>query len=282
MMGAIHPSCVIEPGAKLGEGVVVGPFCHVGGEVVIGPDCHLKSHVSVTGRTTLGQGNKIWPHASLGGEPQDLKYTGENSELVIGDHNEIRENVTIHKGTANDAGITRIGNHNLIMVSAHIGHDCIIGDHVILSNCVQLAGHIHIEDYASLGGAAAVHHFVTVGRYAYIGGMTRVVSDAPPYMLTEGNPARVRKINSILLKRHHFDPDQVERLKIAHRMLFGHQEKGQSVGRSIEHLQGLDARWPDDEAIAALVASLRRSAAGVHGRFRESHRKDNPFSNPVQ
>ena len=281
-MPNVHASSVIEVGAQLGEGITVGPFCYVGAQAVIGAGSCLHSHVSIVGRTTLGQGNTIYPHVALGGDPQDLKFTGEDSQLTLGDFNEIRENVTIHKGTANNVGLTAIGNHNLIMVGSHIGHDCVIGDHVVIANSVQLAGHIHIEDYAAMGGATAVHHFVTIGKYAYVGGMTRVVNDVPPYMLLEGNPARVRKINSVLLKRHNFDPQQIERLKIAHRMLFRSEENGQAVGRTAEHLLTLEARWADDDAISALTSFIRRATAGMHGRFREGSRKDNPFTNPVK
>lgn len=281
-MGHIHPSAVIEDGARLADDVAIGPFCHVGPKVSLGPGTRLISHVVVTGRTAMGRNNTVWPFSVIGGMPQDLKYQGEDSELVIGDHNEIRESVTIHLGTANDQGVTRLGDHNLLLVGAHVAHDCIIGSHCVLANDVLLAGHVTLEDYASIGGGAAVHHFVTVGRYAYVGGMTRLVRDAPPFMLIEGNPARVRKVNTVLLQRHHFPDEQVEHLKRAFKMLYRGEDNGESVGRTAESLHELDSQFPNDPLIQHLTQYVRRSTAGVYGRARETGRRDSPFRNPVR
>lgn len=305
-MSNIHPTATIEPGATIADDAIVGPYCHVGPKVTIGAGTHLKSHVAVTGRTTLGEHNVVWPFAVLGGDPQDLKFKGEDSELVIGDHNQIRESVTIQKGTANDDNITRVGSHNLIMCYVHVGHDCIIGDHIVIANNVQLAGHILMEDHANIGGATAVHHFVTISEYAYVGGMTRIVADVPPYMLVEGNPSRVRRVNSTLLTRSGFDDETIDALKKAFRQLYHKENIGgngqgnggngngtnggnggnapaeNTVGKSVEVLASLDIEYKDNKHIQHLVESIRRSQAGTHGRYREAHRKDNPFTNPVK
>lgn len=280
-MPTIHPSSVVEPGAKLAEDVVVGPFCRVGPRSTLGPGTKLVSHVCVLGRTTLGTGNTVWPFTILGADPQDLKYNGEDSELIIGDHNDIRENVTLHKGTNNDRGVTRVGDHNLIMAYAHLGHDCVVGNHTIISNAVQFAGHVHLADHAIVGGATACHHFVTIGQYAYVGGMTRIVSDVPPFMIAEGNPSRIRGVNAIGLKRHGFCPDDETRLKHAWKLLFkkASEDQGGASSAALDELQSL---YPDDWMVNALIDALRRSAQGTHGRYREGLRKDNRFTNPVR
>ena len=286
-MPQIHPTAIVERGAELADDVIVGPLCHVGPKVRLGPGTRLISHVTILGRTTLGEGNTVWPYATLGGDPQDLKFKGEDSQLIIGDHNEIRENVTIHKGTANDGSVTRVGNENLLMVGCHVAHDCTLGNHIIIANAVQLAGHIVVEDHAAIAGGSGVHHFITIGQYAYIGGLTRVVRDVPPFMVFEGNPARVRKVNTTLLERCQFPPEQIDRLKRAFRLLFGggDSDDGAShrfVGHTTQALQTLDAEFPDDPCIQALLTSVRQSIDGLHGRYRESLRADNPHTNPVR
>ena len=273
-MATIHPTAVIDPKAELADDVDIGPFCYVAADVRIGGGCRLISHVCVLGPTTLGRSNTIWPNTVLGGDPQDLKYRGERSELVIGDHNEIRENVTVHRGTANDHALTRIGDHNLIMAYAHVAHDCIIGHHVILANGVGLAGHVSIEDHSAVGAHTGVHHFVTIGQYSYVGGMTRLVQDVPPYMLVEGNPAKVRAINAIGLARHQFEEKSVERLKQACRSLFRNAADGTGVGQMAAKLCDIEQQYPDDPHIAALVAFCRNTTGGMHGRYRESLRQD--------
>lgn len=281
-MPTIHPTAIVENGAELAENASVGPFCHVGSRAVIGPGTELLSHVVITGRTTLGAANIVWPHTTLGGDPQDLKYHGEDTELVIGDHNEIRENVTIHKGTENDAGLTRVGDHNLIMVGVHVGHDCVIANRCVIANAVQLAGHIHIHDYASIGGATAVHHFVTIGRFAYVGGMTRLTHDVPPFMLIEGNPPRIRKVNTVLLARHQFSDEQVAHLKAAHRLLFRAHDNGDAAGHTRAALAELHGRFAGDDAIDELTTAVENMLNGTYGRWREKQRRDNPFTNPVK
>lgn len=219
-MSNIHPSAVIEPGARIASDAIVGPFCYVGRHAVLGSGTRLISHVTILGRTTLGRNNTVWCHATLGGDPQDLKFNGEEVFLDIGDHNEIRENVTIHLGTANGGGFTRLGSDNLIMVGTHIAHDCTVGNHTLLANNTMLAGHVNVEDHANVAGGVGIHHFCTIGQYSFVGGLTGVVKDVPPFCVYDGDPARERGVNTIGLERHGFDPVTITRLKDAFKRLF--------------------------------------------------------------
>jgi UDP-N-acetylglucosamine acyltransferase len=281
-MANIHPTAVVEPGARIADDAVVGALSYVSADATIGPGCHLVSHVAILGRTTLGTGNRVWPHATLGAAPQDLKFHGEQTELIIGDHNEIRESVTIHSGTENGGGVTRLGSENLIMVSAHIAHDCIIGDHVIVTNLVQLAGHIHLGDHAVIGGASAVHSFVSIGPYAFVGGMTRITKDVPPFMTVEGNPATVRGVNTIGLERNRFAAEDIQRLKDAFRRLYRGSNGESSTGNIAENLAALETEHGDDECIRMLIDAVQRSTLGLFGRYRESMRHDNRRRNPAK
>ena len=288
-MALIHPTAVVEATAELGENVRVGPLCYVGPKVKIGEGSKLVSHVCLLGRTTIGAGNTVWPHTTLGGDPQDFKFRGEDSQLIIGDHNDIRENVTIHKGTEHDRGITRIGGDNLIMAGVHVAHDCVINDHTVLANGVQLAGHVHVESHACMGGLAAAHHFVTIGQYAFVGGLSRVVADVPPFMIVEGNKAEVRGVNLILLERNQFPDTTVEALKDAYRTLYRNDDEssansgnitGNITGNMAANLDRLLAQWPDETCIHTLVAFIRQKQVGLHGRYREALREDDKRDNP--
>lgn len=281
-MPTLHPTATVERGATLGEGVSIGPYCHVGPGATIGAGTELKAHVCVYGRTSIGEQCIVWPGAVLGGDPQDLKYAGEDSELRIGDRNEIREHVTIHKGTAVDTGVTTLGDDNLIMAYAHIAHDCEVGNHCILTNTVQLAGHVKIEDHAAVGGASAVHHFVTIGAYAFVAGMTRVVHDVPPFMFVEGNPAKVRAVNSVAVQRHKLGVDALHGLKHAWRLLYKNLAEDQGIGQTEAALAELRATYPDQPEVQRVIQSLDRSTAGTYGRYRESLRTDKKFQNPVK
>lgn len=280
-MPTLHPTAVVEAGATLAEGVVVGPMCHVGPKVTLGPGTELVGHVSIAGRTTLGTGNKVYPHAALGHPPQDLKHRGEDTTLVIGDHNVIREGVTIHLGTANDRGETLLGDHNLVMAGAHVGHDAVIGSHVILANTVQLAGHVAIEDYAALGGATAVHHFVTLGQHAYVGGMTRVVADVPPFMFVEGHPARVRGINQVGLRRRGFSRADEAAIRDAWRRLFKPIHDEGRPSHTKREAEGLRRDYPDSWPVRVIVDAVLRSGEGVYGRRRELTRRDSRYADPA-
>ncbi len=219
----IHPTAVIHPGADLHPTVQVGPYAAIGGEVRVGPETVVGAHVVLDGATEIGARNRIFPGAAIGLEPQDLKYDGGRSLVRIGDGNLIREYVTINRATR-EGEATIIGNNNLLMAYVHVGHNCAIEDSVVISNGVALAGHIHIESRATISGILGVHQFVHIGRLAMVGGMSRINRDVPPYMLVEGNPARVRSLNLVGLRRAgitEVDGGQVYRtLKKAFRLLY--------------------------------------------------------------
>lgn len=281
-MPVIHPTAIVEKGATLGEAVTIGPQCHIGSGVSIGEGTELRANVCVYGNTSIGSQCMVWPGAVLGGDPQDLKFAGEDSRLTIGDRNEIREHVTINKGTDADRGVTEVGSDNLIMAYAHVAHDCIIGNHVILTNSVQLAGHVHVDDHAAVGGASAVHHFVTIGAYGFVAGMTRVVHDVPPFMFVEGNPARVRAVNSVAVQRHGLGTDALHALKQAWRLLFKNIAEGEGIGDTNHALAELEKTYPDQPQVQHVIDSVKRSMQGTYGRYRESLRQDKKFQNPVK
>lgn len=197
----IHPSAIVEPGAELGQGVRIGPFCHVGAQVRLGDGVELKSHVVVAGETEIGADTVIFPFASIGQAPQDLKFDGERTRLVIGARNRIREYVTMNPGTAGGGGLTRIGDDGLFMSSSHVAHDCRIGDHVILVNSVAIAGHCVIEDEVIVGGLSGVHQFVRIGRGAMIGALSMVTADVLPHGLVSGPRGQMEGLNLVGLKR---------------------------------------------------------------------------------
>ncbi|MHB1157153.1 MAG: acyl-ACP--UDP-N-acetylglucosamine O-acyltransferase [Phycisphaerales bacterium] len=276
-MAEIHPTSLIDPAARLASDVTVGPYCIIGPHVKIGAGTQVQSHVVIEGHTTIGCHNRIFHHTVLGGEPQDLKYRGEPCVLEIGDHNDIREFVTMHIGTENGGGRTTVGSHNLLMVGAHIAHDSHIGDRVIMANNVLLAGHVVVEDYAVVSGGAAIHHFVTVGRYAFIGGNAGVVHDCPPYMMSDGHPAAVRSVNTIGLERHHFPASAIENLKEAYRLLFKREEGNQS-----EVIDRVERRFAEDALVMEVCRFARRMTEGIHGRWRETQRRDNKRTAPAR
>lgn len=270
-MTNIHPLACIDPKADLGRNVTVGAFCQVGAGVRIGDDCVLHERVSIHGPTTIGARNVIFPCAVLGAAPQDLKYRGGPTQLIIGDDNIIREHVTMHRGTEIDresGGTTRVGHHNLIMIGTHIAHDATVGNHIIIANNVLIAGHVAIEDYANLGGAVAINHFCTLGRYAFVTGMTRVTKDVPPFSIVEGYECQVRGVNAKGLARWKFPDEAITRLTTAFRLVFGSSSMETGLGE-IER-DGLIA----DESVRYFVEFMRRRGAGVHGRSRERKRTD--------
>ncbi len=215
----IHPTAVIHPDAELHPTVQVGPYSVIGNHVKIRAQTVISAHVVIEGPTEIGIGNRIFPGAVIGLEPQDLKYKGEMTQVKIGDYNQIREYVTINQAT-NESKITYIGNHNLLMAYVHVAHDCVIEDEVIISNSVALAGHIHIESQAKISGVLGVHQFVHIGKLAMVGGMTRIERDVPPYMMVEGNPSRIRSLNLIGLKRAGLSEEEIKQLKDVYRLLY--------------------------------------------------------------
>jgi UDP-N-acetylglucosamine acyltransferase len=219
-MANIHPTAIVEDGAKLGADVKIGPFCHIGSEVEIGDGGELHSHVVIAGRTDIGARAQIYPFASLGHPPQDLKFKGEKSTLSIGADCIIREGVTMNPGTEGGGMKTVVGDKCAFLAQAHVGHDCIVGSNVILSNNVMLAGHVTVGDYVIMGGGAAVAQFHRVGRHAFVGGITGVRGDLIPYGLAIGDWAHLEGLNLVGLKRREFDRDAVNALRRAYRQLF--------------------------------------------------------------
>ena len=276
-MPDIHPTSLIDPAARLGQDVRVGPYSVIGPQVKIGAGTQIQSHAVIEGRTTIGCHNRIFHHATLGCEPQDLKYHGEPGTLEIGDHNDIREFVTMHIGTENGGGGTSVGSRNLLMVGVHIAHDSHIGHHVIMANNVLLAGHVFIDDYAVVSGGAAIHHFVTIGRYAFIGGNAGVVHDCPPYMISEGHPACVRGVNTIGLERHDFSTSAIENLKETYRLMFKREEGNQS-----EVIDRVEQQFAADSCVMEVCGFSRRMTDGIYGRWRETQRRDNKRTYPHQ
>lgn len=218
----IHPTAVIDPRAHLDSSVIVEPYAVIDGPVNIGPETRIGAHAVVSGHTTLGARNTIGSFATIGAPPQDMHYKGEPTELIIGDGNQIREYVSIHRATVKASGKTLIGNNNMIMAYCHIAHDCILADHVIMANVATLAGHVEIGSHANLGGLVAVHQFCRIGDYAYIGGMSGIGLDVPPYVIMEGtrNQMRIASINKIGLRRSGMDKETIKNLEEAFKILF--------------------------------------------------------------
>ena len=235
----IHPTAIVEEGAKIGPDVTIGPFCIVGQHVEIAARTVLKSHVVVNGFTQIGQDNLIFQFTSIGEVNQDLKYAGEDTKVIIGDHNSIREGCSIHRGSVQGGGVTRIGNHNLLMGNTHIGHDGLIGDHCIFANNATLAGHVTVDDHAIIGGMTAVHQWCTIGTHVMVGGCSGVVQDVPPYVIAQGNHASPYGVNIEGLKRRGFSKEALHAIRNAYKLLY-------RSGRPLEEVK------PEIEALAQL------------------------------
>ncbi len=220
----IHPMAVIEDGAVIGENVAIGPFCHVGPKVVLGDDVELISYVVVTGCTTLGNGNRIFPNAVIGADPQSVHHHGEETTLVIGNGNTIREGVTINTGTVGGGGVTRLGDNNLLLAYSHVAHDCMLGNHIIMSNNVLLAGHVTVEDRAILGGGSAVHQFTRIGRQSFVGGLAGVAYDVIPYGMLNGNPGVLSGLNVVGMTRAGIPRETIHRVRKAYKEIFEGEE----------------------------------------------------------
>jgi UDP-N-acetylglucosamine acyltransferase len=251
-MADIHATALVDPNAKLGADVSVGPFCVVGPEVELGAGTRLHSHAVVTGKTRLGAGCEIYPFASVGHAPQDQKYHGEESRLEIGDATVIREGVTINPGTEGGGMLTRIGSHCLIMVNAHVAHDCQVGDHVILVNNATLAGHVVLGDHVIVGGLAAIHQFVRVGEGAFIGGMAGLERDLIPYGMAVGNRAYLAGLNLVGLKRRGSPREEIHGMRQAYRVLFAAEG-----GTLAERSHKVETDFADNPLVTNVVAFLR-------------------------
>jgi UDP-N-acetylglucosamine acyltransferase len=262
-MAQIHPTAIIAPGAMLGEDAVIGPYCIVGEDVALGSGVTLRSHVVVEGRTTIGDGTRLFPFASIGLEPQDLKYRGEKSTLVIGRNNTIREYVTMNPGTEGGGMVTRIGDNCLFMVGAHVAHDCQIANHVILANNATLAGHVVVEDYAVLGGLCAVHQYVRIGKHAMIGGMSGVERDVIPYGQVMGDRARLYGLNIVGMQRRGFSREDIQELRNAYQVLFS--SDGTFSDRVNETAERFNGIGPVDDVIHFIRADSSRAICQPKG-----------------
>jgi UDP-N-acetylglucosamine acyltransferase len=266
MATLIADTACIDPRADIADDVEIGPYCVVGPEVKIGRGSRLIGHVCLYGQTTLGEGNLVHPFAVLGGEPQDVHDHGVETQLIIGDNNTFREGVTIHRGTAKDQGVTRIGSNNLFMANAHVAHDCVVGDRVIITNNTMLAGHCLVESHVIISGGVGVHPFVSIGSYSYVGGMSRIIHDVPRFMLVDGNPCKVRCINVVGLKRHGISAESIAALHEAHRLLY---RVRMTVENAAEILRNNGQICAEVQSLLDYIAEQQR---GRHGRARERRR----------
>lgn len=268
-MATIHPTAILHASARLDPSVQVGPYCVIGSDVVIGSGTVLHNNVTIQSLTTIGKDNEFFPYSVIGADPQDRKWHGEQAVCHIGDRNKIREHVTIHRGTGNGGGVTRIGSENLIMVAAHIAHDCIVQDHVTIANQAMLAGHVRVEEGANIGGGVGIHHLTTVGTCSFVGGMARIAKDVPPFMIVEGNPAEVRTINSIAMARRGYCAAHIDAVKDAFKRLY--RDNGSAMADKMDELR---RQYADVPAVQRLCDALMATAEGVHGRALEVKRPD--------
>ncbi len=254
-MTTIHPTAVVEPRAKLADDVTIGPYCVVAGDVELGPGVRLESHVVVGGHTKIGANCRIYPFASIGYPPQDLKYRGEPSQLIIGANNTIREHVTMNPGTKGGGMVTRVGNDGLFMVGVHVAHDCTIGDNVVMANNATLGGHVTVGDFAILGGLSAVHQFVRIGRHAIVGGMSGVEYDVIPYGSAMGDRAHLTGLNLVGVKRRGFGREIIHALRRAYRLLFARE------GSMAERLADVAQLFSDNEAVMEIVEFIQADSS---------------------
>jgi UDP-N-acetylglucosamine acyltransferase len=268
-MPKIHPSAVVDPKAQIGDDVEIGPFCIVGPDVTIGAGCRLIGHVCILGRTRLGTGNVIYPNAVLGAPPQDKKYKGEPTGLEIGNHNQIRESVTLHAGTIQDkrsGGITRVGSGNLLMVNSHLGHDCQFGDNCIISNNVMVAGHVLCGNGVVILGGSGIHHFVSIGDLAFLAGASRIHHDVPPYVKVSDDDV-IRGLNAVGLRRAGFEETTITELDEVVRKLFVTRSQPFSVAVK-EYTNG----HVTNPFVREIVDFIQRRDQGKHGRYLEALR----------
>src|SRR5947207_8240438 len=252
----IHPPAIIDPRAEIGAGTIIGPYCVIGPDVVLGQNCWLQHHVTLAGPMTAGARNKFYAYSSIGQQTQDLKYQGDPTYLEIGDENTFREFVTVNRSTT-AAGKTRIGHRGNYLAYSHIGHDCNVGDAVVFSNNGTLAGHVQVGDHAIMGGLTAVHQFCRLGRYAITGGCSKIVQDVPPFMIADGNPAKVRGVNIVGLERKGYAPEKIKLIKEAFRLFYrGKMNTAQALAAAREQLGG-------SEEVQAMLKFIEESERGI-------------------
>ncbi len=253
----IHPTAIIEAGAKVAPGVEIGAYAYIGPRVKLGPGCRIHHHASIEGNTTLGSGNEVFPYALLGGRTQDKKWTGDEAPVIIGDDNIFREFSTVHTATF-DHCRTEIGSHNLFCSYSHVGHECSVGDHCIFSNNATLGGHVRVGDHAIIGGLTAVHQFCQVGPGAMIGGCCKVLQDVMPHMLAEGYPATHRTINKVGMQRTGFSEDEIQVMARIYRLVF---RKGLNKSQAIEALEA--GQLGGNRLVAEAIAFMKASQRGL-------------------
>lgn len=253
----IHPTAIIDPKAQIADDVTIGPYSVIGDGVTIGEGTWIGSHVVIKGETHIGSHNKIYQFASIGEDPQDIDYNGENTRLEIGDHNLIREFCTINRGSTSGDGITRVGDHNFLMNYVHIAHDCQVGNHTIFANNAGIAGHVAVEDFVVMGAFSGVHQFCTIGAYSFLGRATKIVKDIPPYMMVAGNPGVPCGLNAVGLKRHGFESSTLRQLREAYKVLY---RRGLKLSEAQVILKEMSQEC---DAVARLLASVESSTRGI-------------------
>ena len=255
---SIHPTAIVDPKSKVHSSCKIGPYCVIGAEVEIGEGCHLVSHVAIEGPTKIGADNGIFPFTSIGMAPQDISYAGEPTRMEIGDHNEIREFVTINRGTVKGGGCTRVGDYNLIMAYAHIAHDCQVGSHIIMANAATLGGHVHVGDWANVGAFSPVHHFVRIGAYSIIGGGSIITRDVLPFSKTSAERgAKAYGLNAVGLERRGFSKERIKKLHHAYKVLLA------SKLNTSQALEKLKAEADGGEDVEMLLRFIEESKRGV-------------------
>ena len=252
----IHPTAIVDGRAEIGAGTIVGPYCIVAADVILGADCWLQHHVTLAGPMTAGARNKFYAYCSIGQQTQDLKYQGEPTYLEIGDENTFREFVTVNRSTTAE-GKTRIGHRGNYLAYSHIGHDCMVGDWVVFSNNGTLAGHVQVGDHAIMGGLTAVHQFCRLGRYAITGGCSKIVQDVPPFMIADGNPAKVRGINVVGLERNGFAPETIKAIKEAFRLIY------RSKYNTRQAIEAIQQELHASAEIAQILEFIQKSERGI-------------------
>jgi UDP-N-acetylglucosamine acyltransferase len=252
----VHASAIVDAKAEIGPGTVIGPYCIVEAGVVLGAECWLQHHVTVCGPTVAGARNKFYAYSSIGQQTQDLKYRGEPTYLEIGDENAFREFVTVNRSTTSE-GKTRIGHRGNYLAYSHIGHDCTVGDEVVFSNNGTLAGHVQVGDHAIMGGLTAVHQFCRLGRYAITGGCSKIVQDVPPFMIADGNPAKVRGVNIVGMERSGFAPETIKTIKEAFRLIY------RSKYNTRQALEAIQQELPGSAEITQIIEFIQQSERGI-------------------
>jgi len=252
---SVHPTAIVDPKANIHPEAQIGPYVVIGPDVTIGAGTVVGPHAVIDGDTTIGERNHIFHHASVGAPPQDLKYAGEKTKLVIGDENLIREFTTLHTGTAGGGGVTRIGNKNLFMAYAHVAHDCIVGSGCVLANAATLAGHVEVGDFVIVGGLSAVHQFTRLGKHAFIAGGGMVVMDVPPYCTAQGDRAELAGLNTVGLTRHGFTEEQIGRIKHAYKILF---RSKLGLNEALSQLKAEHGGQPEIDVLLDFIATSKR------------------------